>query len=216
MLQIQLVACATLAAQPFWAPAHTVTGREPNVFLRDGYVLHILFLFFTPRRVSSLFHTTCAELFFSQSYCRYPNLKGEIATLFNKTLEAESILTLWDGSKRKPFSSFLSFLHHITATTYRLQKINSVFHPFLYLPIPFFLPRFHVYFWCLWLVDAICGGQALHLSTWWVRVFASEYLNTPQFFFFPLLYCIGSLSSLCSCLTHLLHSFDSSWCRIGC
>ena len=42
MLQIQLVACATLAAQPFWAPAHTVTGREPNVFLRDGYVLHIL------------------------------------------------------------------------------------------------------------------------------------------------------------------------------
>lgn len=166
MLQIQLVACATLAAQPFWAPAHTVTGREPNVFLRDGYVLHILFLFFTPRRVSSLFHTTCAELFFSQSYCRYPNLKGEIATLFNKTLEAESILTLWDGSKRKPFSSFLSFLHHITATTYRLQKINSVFHPFLYLPIPFFLPRFHVYFWCLWLVDAICGGQALHLSTW--------------------------------------------------
>eukprot|EP00729_Bicosta_minor_P021884 gene21884-30974_t len=66
MLQIQLVACATLAAQPFWAPAHTVTGREPNVFLRDGY----------------------------------PNLKGEIATLFNKTLEAESILTLWDGSKR--------------------------------------------------------------------------------------------------------------------
>lgn len=45
MLQIQLVACATLAAQPFWAPAHTVTGREPNVFLRDGYVLHILFLF---------------------------------------------------------------------------------------------------------------------------------------------------------------------------
>ena len=60
MLQIQLVACATLAAQPFWAPAHTVTGREPNVFLRDGYVSpYFVFVFYAPPRFFSLSHYLC-------------------------------------------------------------------------------------------------------------------------------------------------------------
>ena len=33
--------------------------------------------------------------------CRFPSLKAEVASLFDKVLEPDSILTLWDGSKRE-------------------------------------------------------------------------------------------------------------------